>query len=60
MVVDQTTYHYRWDSEHFGGVLFSSDSLSERTANWLGERKEVEVPLNVGSWPRFRFGRWAG
>jgi len=44
-----------------GGALFSSasDSLSERTANWLGEKKEGEAPLGVGNWPCFRFGRWA-
>ena len=44
-----------------GRVPFSSlsDSLSERTANWLGERKDVEAPLTVGNWPRFRFGHWA-
>jgi len=29
----------------------SSDSLSESTANWLGERKEVEAQLVVGTWP---------
>ena len=44
------------------GALFSSasDSLSERTANWLGENKVGKAPLGAGSWPRFRFGRWAG
>jgi len=46
----------------FGGALVSSisDSLSERTANWLGDKKEEEAPLEVGSWPRFCFGLWAG
>jgi hypothetical protein len=40
------------------GVLFSlySGSLSERTANWLDEQKEVEASLDVGCWPRFCFG----
>ena len=46
----------------FGGALVCSmsDSLTERTANWLGGKKDGEAPLEVGSWPRFRFGRWAG
>jgi hypothetical protein len=49
-------------SEGIGGALVSlmSDSLSERTANWLGDKKDGEAPLEVGSWPRFRFGHWAG
>ena len=42
-----------------GGALLSSasDSLSERTANWLGEKKEGEASLGVDTWPRFCFGR---
>jgi len=46
----------------FGEALVSSmsDSLSERTANWLGDKKDGEALLEVGSWPRFCFGRWAG
>ena len=45
----------------FGEALVSSmsDSLSERTANWLGD-KDGETPLEVGSWSRFRFEHWAG
>jgi hypothetical protein len=41
----------------FGGASVSS--MSERTANWLGDKKEGEAPLEVGSWPHFRFGHWA-
>jgi len=42
-----------------GGALLSSafDSQSERTANWLGEKKEGVASLGVDTWPRFRFGR---
>ena len=47
-----------------GRVLFvsssSSGSLSERTAYWLGERKEVEAPSGAADGPRFRFGRCTG
>jgi hypothetical protein len=41
------------------GVPFSpwSDSLSERTANWFGDRKEVVATLGVVVRLRFLFGR---
>jgi hypothetical protein len=41
------------------GVPFSSGSnlLSERTANWFGDRKEVVGTLGVSSEVSFLFGR---
>jgi len=44
------------------GSLFMSlsDSPLERTANWLGEKNEVEAPPGADGGPRFLFGRWAG
>ena len=47
--------------ELFGnGAPFSSgsDSLSERTANWFGDRKEVVASLGVIGRLRFLFSRW--
>ena len=40
------------------GAPFSSgsDSLSERTANWFGDRKEVVATLGVVVRSRFLFG----
>ena len=48
--------------ELFGnGAPFSSgsDSLSERTANWIGDRKEVVASLGVAARLRFLFSRLA-
>jgi hypothetical protein len=65
MAVEKIVYHYRWNSGRSirgsCGALFSSasDSLSQRTSNWLGE-KEGEAPVGAGTWPCFRFGRSAG
>jgi hypothetical protein len=41
------------------GAPFSSgsDSLSERTANWIGDRKEVVASLGVAVRLRFLFSR---
>jgi len=41
-----------------GGALLSSapDLLSERTANWSGEKKEEVASLGVSTWPRFCLG----
>ena len=42
-----------------GAPFFSIfDSLSERTANWLGDRNEVVASLGAVGKFRFRFGRW--
>jgi hypothetical protein len=48
--------------ELFGnGAPFSSgsDSLSKRTANWFGDRKEVVASLGVAARLRFLFSRLA-